>query len=185
VADLTDQSTAPLDEKLRRFLRELADTTSRPPYVYFHYDGFPRPNLASDALTFLRHIEAGRLTVAAGMPPCPEGAKAPEPVYWQWRRLPGDWTLDYTFSYEVKATTPDSEVRALYAAPLPVAGQTQPDGGKETDPTGCRWQPCTHPDCRCTRPHGVPVPAGQTVPQLTDEDRTKAPQETRKQDGGV
>lgn len=42
----------------------------------------------------------------------------PQPVLWQWRRLPGDWTTDYTFPYEVYATTPDSEVRPLYAGPV-------------------------------------------------------------------
>ena len=68
MAEHIDQSTAPLDEKLRRFLRHLADTKSGPPWVYFHYDGFPRPCLASEALAFLADMEAGRLTVAAGVP---------------------------------------------------------------------------------------------------------------------
>jgi hypothetical protein len=29
------------------------------------------------------------------------------------------------------------------------------DAAKEPDPTGCRWRPCTHPDCSCTRAAGV------------------------------
>jgi hypothetical protein len=53
---------------------------------------------------------------ASSLPP-PGGE--PKPVYWQWRRLPCDWTPEFTFDYEVFATTPNSEVRALYASPLP------------------------------------------------------------------
>lgn len=43
-----------------------------------------------------------------------------EPVYWQWRRKDQPWRLEaHTFNAEVKATTDDSEVRALYAAAPP------------------------------------------------------------------
>jgi hypothetical protein len=64
VAEHTDQSTAPLDEKLRRYLRHIADPKS---HVHFHYDGFPRPSLASEALAFLADMEAGRLNVTCGV----------------------------------------------------------------------------------------------------------------------
>lgn len=64
MAQHVDQSAAPLDEKLRRFLEHIADTEGRPPYVYFHYDGFPRANLAADALAFLADMKAGRLLVS-------------------------------------------------------------------------------------------------------------------------
>jgi hypothetical protein len=40
---------------------------------------------------------------------------AQEPVAWQWRRKGEPWTLAKTFNSEVFATTPDSEVRPLYA----------------------------------------------------------------------
>jgi hypothetical protein len=41
------------------------DTKSGPPWVYFHYDGFPRRELAADAMAFLADIAAGRLIVTA------------------------------------------------------------------------------------------------------------------------
>jgi hypothetical protein len=44
-----------------------------------------------------------------------------EPVAWQWRRKGEPWSHEYTFLSEVKATTDDSEVRALYTAPQPQA----------------------------------------------------------------
>jgi hypothetical protein len=40
-----------------------------------------------------------------------------EPVLWQWRRKSDAWSLQYTFNSDVVATTDDSEVRPLYAAP--------------------------------------------------------------------
>jgi hypothetical protein len=45
----------------------------------------------------------------------------PEPVAWQWRRKGEPWRMDCTFNMEVFATTPDSEVRALYALSPPIA----------------------------------------------------------------
>lgn len=56
---LGDQSTAPLDEKLRRFLGHLMN----PDAVYFHEDGFPRQHLYQQAAVFFRLIEAGAITV--------------------------------------------------------------------------------------------------------------------------
>ena len=50
-------------------------------------------------------------------------APAPaEPVAWQWRKKGEPWSLDKTFNRQVYATTPDSEVRPLYAAPAAPAG---------------------------------------------------------------
>jgi hypothetical protein len=46
-----------------------------------------------------------------------QGGVRQEPVAWQWRRKGEPWSLERTFNSEVKATTKDSEVRALYAAP--------------------------------------------------------------------
>jgi hypothetical protein len=75
---------------------------------------------------------------AQGMVPHPDGticssigefdlpAPSAEPVAWQWRRLGQDWSLDRTFNSAVFATTPDSEVRPLYAAPPAL-----PDGAVE------------------------------------------------------
>lgn len=40
-----------------------------------------------------------------------------EPVYWQWRRKSTPWSTEYIFSSQAHATTPDSEVRALYTTP--------------------------------------------------------------------
>lgn len=67
--------------------------------------------------------------MACGFPYCggndcakchhPAAIRAATPVYWQWRRLPGDWSNEYIFTYEVKATTTDSEVRQLFVAPSP------------------------------------------------------------------
>jgi hypothetical protein len=37
-----------------------------------------------------------------------------EPTYWQWRRKHDNWAMEYTASYELKATTGDSEVRTLH-----------------------------------------------------------------------
>lgn len=45
-----------------------------------------------------------------------------EPVAWQWRRKGDPWSLEKTFFSEVFATTDDSEVRPLYAAPQPTRG---------------------------------------------------------------
>jgi hypothetical protein len=59
VAEHIDQSTAPLNEKLRRFLLALA----QPDAVYFYGDGFPKPTIASEAYAFLADIAAGRLIV--------------------------------------------------------------------------------------------------------------------------
>jgi hypothetical protein len=56
---LGDQSTAPLDEKLRRFLGHLM----KPDAVYFYEDGFPRQHLYQQASVFLRLIEAGAINV--------------------------------------------------------------------------------------------------------------------------
>lgn len=43
--------------------------------------------------------------------------QATQPVAWQWRRKTDPWTREQTWTYPVFATTEDSEVRALYAAP--------------------------------------------------------------------
>jgi hypothetical protein len=62
-----------------------------------------------------------------------EARPVQEPVYWQWRRKSDPWRLEsHTFNCEVKATTDDSEVRALYASPpaqaaQPLTDDTQPD----------------------------------------------------------
>jgi hypothetical protein len=40
-----------------------------------------------------------------------------EPVAWQWRRKGEPWSLERTFNSQVHATTPDSEVRPLFARP--------------------------------------------------------------------
>ncbi len=44
-------------------------------------------------------------------------APMPEPVAWQWRRKGDAWSIQHIYYCEVFATTDDSEVRALYAAP--------------------------------------------------------------------
>lgn len=70
MAEHIDQSTAPLDEKLRRFLLAL----TKPDAVYFFDDGFPKLNIAADALAFLADIAAGRLIVStAGVQACDGG----------------------------------------------------------------------------------------------------------------
>lgn len=66
---LNDRSTAPLQEKLRRFLAALADTRGHS--SYFHDDGYPRKVLSEDATAFLDLLEAGRIT--AGVRACPPG----------------------------------------------------------------------------------------------------------------
>ena len=43
--------------------------------------------------------------------------RAQEPEYWQWRRKRDPWEIGKTFNSQVYATTADSEVRCLYAAP--------------------------------------------------------------------
>ena len=43
--------------------------------------------------------------------------RAQEPEYWQWRRKHDPWEIGKTFNSQVYATTADSEVRCLYAAP--------------------------------------------------------------------
>lgn len=59
---------------------------------------------------------------------------ASEPLYWQWRPKNQSWSLERTFNHQVHATTPGSEVRALYAAPAaPSVPQWQPI---ETAPKG-------------------------------------------------
>lgn len=49
---------------------------------------------------------------AVGSPP-----EHAQPDYWQWRMKGEPWTLERTFNSQVHATTPNSEVRGLYAAP--------------------------------------------------------------------
>jgi hypothetical protein len=49
--------------------------------------------------------------------------EARETVAWQWRRKGDPWTLNKTFNSEVFATTPNSEVRPLYACPPAPAAQ--------------------------------------------------------------
>ncbi len=71
---LGDQSTAPLDEKLRRFLAHVA----KPDAVYFYGDGFPRQHLYQQAAVLLRLIEAGAIT-------CGESASQPLD-YLEWKR---------------------------------------------------------------------------------------------------
>ena len=56
-------------------------------------------------------IDAARAAIAA------LEAETGEPVAWQWRKNGEPWSLDQTFNAQVFATTKDSEVRALYAAP--------------------------------------------------------------------
>ncbi len=56
--------------------------------------------------------EQQRAAVGAG------AAELPEPVYWQWRRKSNPWNPDQIYGHEVHATTDDSEVRQLFAAPL-------------------------------------------------------------------
>lgn len=68
MAEHLDQSTAPLDEKLRRFLRALAV----PDAVHFYADGFPRATIGSEAYAFLADMEAGRLIVTTS------GVKGPD-----------------------------------------------------------------------------------------------------------
>jgi hypothetical protein len=63
VAEHIDRSTAPLDEKLRRFLRALAV----PSATYFYDDGFPKATIGSEAYAFLADMEAGRLNVTCGV----------------------------------------------------------------------------------------------------------------------
>lgn len=44
-----------------------------------------------------------------------------EPVYWQWRMKSAPWSTEYIFSSQAHATTPNSEVRQLFAAAPPAA----------------------------------------------------------------
>ncbi len=59
------------------------------------------------------------LIEALATPVAPAGDKpsTSEPVAWQWRRKGEPWSREQTWTYEVFATTDDSEVRALYTAP--------------------------------------------------------------------
>jgi hypothetical protein len=57
---LSDESTASPHEKLRRFLRHIANGTR-----YFHDDGFPMTALGIDAGTFLRLFDSGGLDAPA------------------------------------------------------------------------------------------------------------------------
>jgi hypothetical protein len=59
-------------------------------------------------------------------PAAPSMQAEAAPVLWQWRKKGAPWTLEYTFHSEVFATTPDSEVRALYACPSPASLPTEP-----------------------------------------------------------
>lgn len=59
----------------------------------------------------------------------PSAQPTQEPEYWQWRRKGQPWSLDRTFNSRVFATTDDSEVRPLYAAPA----ATQPEGQEAPD----------------------------------------------------
>lgn len=43
--------------------------------------------------------------------------RAQAPEYWQWRRKEERWGIDQIYRHEVYATTDDSEVRQLFAAP--------------------------------------------------------------------
>lgn len=62
----------------------------------------------------------------------PPAQPTQEPEYWQWRRKGQPWSLDKTFNSRVFATTDDSEVRPLYAAPA----ATQPAGEEAHQWTG-------------------------------------------------
>lgn len=64
-------------------------------------------------------VRAERDAILAALNALPEAAasSAQEPEYWQWRRKGEPWSLTSTFNSQVFATTPDSEVRALFAAP--------------------------------------------------------------------
>jgi hypothetical protein len=70
------------------------------------------------------------------------------PVAWQWRREGEPWTLDKTFNSQVYATTPDSEVRPLYAAPQPA-------------PAGWRLVPVDETCERCGGAGHIEVPEGR------------------------
>jgi hypothetical protein len=63
VAEHIDQSTAPLSEKLHRFLMALA----KPDAVHFYDDGFPKPTIKSEAFAFLSDMVSGRLIVTDGV----------------------------------------------------------------------------------------------------------------------
>lgn len=63
MAEHIDKSTAPLSEKLHRFLMALA----KPDAVHFYDDGFPKPTIQSEAFAFLSDMVSGRLIVTDGV----------------------------------------------------------------------------------------------------------------------
>ena len=84
-----------------------------------------------DAPATAVYIAALRAAIAAAEQP----AEPAQPVYWQWRRKDQPWRLEqYTFNSEVKATTDESEVRALYAAP-----PAQPAPLTDAQISDCAW----------------------------------------------
>lgn len=60
-----------------------------------------------------------------------------EPEYWQWRRKSERWGIDQIYRHEVYATTDDSEVRQLFAAP-----PAQPDHQGHSCTHKCTWPQC-------------------------------------------
>lgn len=64
-------------------------------------------------------VKALEAWIAEGQAPNAQQAEAQEPAYWQWRRKADLWSLSHVYSYEVFATTDDSEVRTLFTRPQP------------------------------------------------------------------